>query len=273
MRLWPEPTGPEKPYDIPMSILKLRITALILLLNAVFLPAQNLGPQDELYLCDPEPRLHGDQVRELQRSLAFFGMDIGSDGIDSWFGADTDRALREYQNERNLNRTGRISIQDIPPIPMWWPASESTRDTVNEKDIPESAYSGTSINSSGLDSLTVTSRFGSIDIPVLKGGYTRDGFLLSPDSRFIVSHSVHPADSQDAVSLWDIVSGQSFTFFAEEALLDEGYQGLRQGFTSPRIHDFYWISDDRLCIVVTAVEDSDGPVKGLIIVRPGEQHE
>ncbi|MCG8478647.1 MAG: peptidoglycan-binding protein [Spirochaetales bacterium] len=85
----------------------------------VVLSAQDLSPEMELYLRDPEPRFHGEQVEHLQRFLLFSGMDIGSDGIDGWFGRDTDRALRSYQQAYGLPVTGHVRIGEIPTEFDW----------------------------------------------------------------------------------------------------------------------------------------------------------
>ncbi len=74
---------------------------------------------DELFLRPSGSRFHGPLVVRLQKVLMHHGYDLGADGADGWFGPATDRALKSYQADRDIEATGRIAARDVPELPEW----------------------------------------------------------------------------------------------------------------------------------------------------------
>ena len=86
--------------------------------GAPFVLSAQVG-SEELYLRPSGSRFNGFHVAQLQKVLMYHGYDLGADGADGWFGSMTDRALRNYQADRNIEVTGRIAVRDIPELPQW----------------------------------------------------------------------------------------------------------------------------------------------------------
>ena len=92
------------------------ILLFLLIPGAGFLSAQET---EELYLKTEGTRFHGAPVIRLQRYLLSRGFTLGPDGVDGWFGGDTDKALRAFQKAEGLPVTGRIAAADIPEKLEW----------------------------------------------------------------------------------------------------------------------------------------------------------
>jgi hypothetical protein len=93
----------------------------IIFLSILFHPVIHLPADEpeELYLVSEGDRFHGESVLRLQKFLVYEGFTIGPDGVDGWFGQDTDKALRQYQEVNKLPVTGKIAVSDIPAELSW----------------------------------------------------------------------------------------------------------------------------------------------------------
>jgi hypothetical protein len=179
--------------------------SLLLLLFPFAMQAQNLDSDAELYLADPDPRFHGEQVQTLQRFLLFHGMDIGPDGIDGWFGKDTHNALLNYQASEGFEVTGRIKIKDFSTPLIWSPLIQSFLFTGwPEGPFPGRENEGEILTPQPGKDFVYKSYFGALTIPlpeIKKMGYI--SFILSPDKRFLAAFN----KDNTSVSLWDVLSG------------------------------------------------------------------
>lgn len=228
------------------------LTCLLLVCAPCF--AQNLNPTDELYLADPNPRFHGEQVIALQKFLLFYGCYLGPDGIDGWFGRDTESALLEYQKKNGLAETGRIKIEDIETLLDWRPDVFSDRVVADPSDYLPSETNRI-ISLTELDeNLEVNNYYGSLSIATTDGSYEFTDFLTSPSGRFVAACSFHPENSLEflgtGLKVWDLISGDTNTFYPYEAFLNEEYWGLREGYTFPRMTEYYWTDDEQLVMIV-----------------------
>ena len=195
---------------------------IVLLMLAASLPAQNLGPGEELYLADPAPRFHGEQVEDLQRFLLFHGMDIGSDGVDGWFGGDTHAALLEYQAVKGLEQTGRIRIEEFSGPLEWNPRIQSFLFTGwPEGPFPGRDYDGEVIRPRLGEALDYASSFGRLTVPaeeIEREGYA--SFIHSPRKRFLAAFN----GEKTSVTLWDLLTGTRIECPIEEAAKDSDYR-------------------------------------------------
>jgi GH24 family phage-related lysozyme (muramidase) len=66
-------------------------------------------PERVLRLAEPgQPLVRGDDVRQVQKALIKAGFDVGPDGADSFFGKGTDKAVREFQQQKGLTIDGIV---------------------------------------------------------------------------------------------------------------------------------------------------------------------
>lgn len=252
------------------------IVLMLLLLLPVGLLAQNLQPSDELYLADPNPRLNGPQVEMLQRFLLFHGCDIGPDGMDGWFGRDTEAGLLEYQAYKGLAQTGRIMVQTISQPLTWNPLLENYFLT----GMPEGPFPSRSAESRSLaiahgEDLHYSSYYGSITVSLeekLQYGYHR--LEISPGERFIASQSTKDAH----VRVWDLLTGQSITIEAAQGYSESLDTSLHQDYSDPEIEEFFWYIDTlgyrpeiQLVFLVNANHQSWGEYRSTMILFPGRQ--
>ncbi|MBN1647399.1 MAG: peptidoglycan-binding protein [Spirochaetales bacterium] len=258
---------------------------LILLSGAACLFAQDLKTDQELYLRDPEPRFHGEQVKSLQRLLLFEGIDIGPDGIDGWFGRDTDAALRKYQEKIGAAVTGRIKVGVVLRELVWNPEITTPFDcSVEEEgpfanpedDVEMFLYEGYE--------LEFSSRYGTLTVPAyeIEGNYY-SGFMLSPDKRFVAAMgylSTGYYDTDSKVKVWDILTGGTFEFYAIEAFFDWQTGQHEQPFDEPQIMEFFWSREEpkpdselRLVISAGSYHHEMGDVSRIVLLYPWRQAE
>jgi len=231
------------------NLLRIISILLLLLISPLFISAQNLEPDEELYLRDPDPRFNGPQVKELQRFLLFCGEDIGSDGMDGWFGKDTQAALISYQASRGLEQTGRITPSDFSIPLIWTPYLLSTFNRgLEEGPFPGHADEAIDYRPTPEGNLRINGYYGSIEIPsseIRRQGY--QDFSLSPEGRFLAVMGKDPADSDqwigNHIKVWDILSGGEIQIYAYEIALDPNTEGLLEGYSSPNIKEFFWNKD------------------------------
>lgn len=216
------------------------LVCIFLVFLIIPLYSQNLGPDEELYLADPDPRFNGDQVRDLQRFLLFHHEDIGVDGVDGWFGRDTHNALLSYQKNHGLETSGRIKTRDIPMDLHWaplmvtylfsgWmegPFPSSQNDLDIEVIKPDSS-----------GDISYGNRLGHVTVE--KDFLTQNGIesiLLSPDKRFLAAHS----SDGSTIYLWDIVSGRRLSYPLEETAKDSTYQYQPDKHINFQLEEVYW---------------------------------
>ncbi|MDC7232913.1 MAG: peptidoglycan-binding domain-containing protein [Spirochaetales bacterium] len=249
------------------------VPLLLLLLSLSALTAQNLSPEEELYLADPDPRYNGEQVKDLQRFLLFKGMDIGSDGIDGWFGKDTHNALLNYQFNNGQEETGRIKIKDIPKPLSWSPFVQTFLFSGwPEGPMPGNEHDGETVKAEAGKDLTYSSYFGSITIPadeIQSEGYK--SFILSPAKRFLAAFN----GDRSSVILWDILSGTKLEYPIEETAKDSSYQYEPENHTDFEGESISWWMDpmkyDRAQLTFVVYYTFQGPQqkdRSLITVSP-----
>jgi peptidoglycan hydrolase-like protein with peptidoglycan-binding domain len=65
-----------------------------------------------LKLAEPgEPLVQGDDVQQLQQALIRAGFDLGTSGADGIFGKGTDKALREFQQQKGITMDGIVGAE------------------------------------------------------------------------------------------------------------------------------------------------------------------
>jgi hypothetical protein len=209
---------------------------------------------EELYL--KEPRFHGEEVKTLQRFLLFMGFDIGPDGIDGWFGPDTEKAVLQFQKGLPDMRRGSIP-RYIYARPLHW---EPFWISYLGREVPKSPSMDSAIPSERIaiqnrlqqeDQLNLRSYFGSI---IWTKEYVSYHSILeavySPDRRFLYFLTSLPEERQEngpiKIVIWDLLSGQSLDFPVLKAFFHPGsWDSSRQnvdysGIFSPRILKAYW---------------------------------
>ncbi|MBU0935115.1 MAG: peptidoglycan-binding protein [Spirochaetes bacterium] len=252
----------------------LPLLLLVFILSAANALAQNLSPDDELYLADPKPRFNGEQVKTLQRFLLFQGIDIGADGMDGWFGRDTRNALLEYQSTNELEPTGRIRIRDFSAPLVWAPHAESFLFSGwPEGPFPGDGYYGEVLKAQPGRDFVYSSYFGTITISAAEisaNGYST--LIHSPEKRFLAAFN----DDKSSVSVWDILSGTKLNYPIEATAKDSSYQYKPDEHTrfagetitwwmNPMKYDYAQLS---LVISFTYLTPSQDQDRSLIIVSP-----
>jgi peptidoglycan hydrolase-like protein with peptidoglycan-binding domain len=58
-----------------------------------------------------QPLVRGDDVRQVQKALIKEGFDVGFDGADGIFGQGTDKAVREFQQQKGLTVDGIVGAE------------------------------------------------------------------------------------------------------------------------------------------------------------------
>lgn len=214
---------------------------LLLLLIPLTLTAQNLSPEDELYLADPNPRFHGEQVKKLQSYLLFYGIDIGTDGLDGWFGKDTHDALLNYQLSKGLEESGRIKIKDFSTPLTWSPHIETFLFSGwPEGPFPGNNYDGEILIPEGDTNFVYSSYFGSLTISasdIERNGY--NSFIHSPAKRFLAAFN----RNKTSVSVWDVLSGTKIECSIEETAKNTSYQYLPDKHTQFEGDSITWWMD------------------------------
>lgn len=71
-------------------------------------------PSRVLRLAEPgQPLVQGDDVRQVQKALIEAGFNVGPDGADGIFGMGTDRAVREFQQQKGLTVDGIVGAETL----------------------------------------------------------------------------------------------------------------------------------------------------------------
>ncbi len=78
----------------------------------VMVSAETVGEWKEI-LCDS--KLTSSKISQIQRALINAGYDVGSHGVDNVFGADTKRALTQYQKDNNLP-VGNLNLETLKSL-------------------------------------------------------------------------------------------------------------------------------------------------------------
>jgi peptidoglycan hydrolase-like protein with peptidoglycan-binding domain len=81
--------------------------------------AQLLSSQ-ELRYQEPD-RFYGAEVLKLQKKLLHAGFALGPEGVDGWFGPNTERALTAWQSRENQPTTGTYRPSALPLDLYWQP--------------------------------------------------------------------------------------------------------------------------------------------------------
>jgi hypothetical protein len=244
---------------------------------------------EELYL--KEPRFFGEEVKTLQRFLLFMGLDIGPDGIDGWFGPDTEKAVLQFQEGLPDMRRSAIP-RYIYTRPLHW---EPFWISYFEKEPPKRPSAETALLTERVEvdntlpqdaSQTLRSYFGAIN-------WSRDYIryhaiqeaIYSPDRRFLYFLTSLPTEVQrngpTKIVIWDLLSGQSFDFHVIEAFFLHGsWYTNRQdidysGISSPRIQKANWhppldsvSSKPGVILEIEAVNDEGTIIKALLEIQP-----
>lgn len=236
------------------------IFLLLVIVSTIY--GQNLHSDEELFLRDPNPRFHGKQVEQLQRYLLFCGFDIGSDGIDGWFGNDTHNALLAYQRHKGLVENGRIRISDIPtelkldPVYSLWSGSVEN----STKTILRSAAEHTISNIFGSYRIITENEYGEFYYDL----------VASPSGRFVVGAFTYPqAETSLPVGLWDVLTQTHLMIWPFETLNHvqaPGYNVPDDEFNydrMPHIIEYYWDADDSLYLRIEDDVDEDVIIRVL----------
>jgi hypothetical protein len=210
-----------------------------------------------LYLRDPNPRFHGRAVEELQKFLVYEGFNIGPDGVDGWFGKDTEKAVKAYQESLGSARTGRILYGRFPRDLEWknevipWEKEELPEADPGQIKIPESE--------TGLSTY-----YGMWDLPREdKGGVRYFEHLLSPSGRYAAYRYYHPQMDPSAgmpVYVYDILTEKQSILYPFQAAESDS-PGLAGGAFS----EFYWINGNELLLKAYLVY-SDGSEKTIPVL-------
>jgi len=67
-----------------------------------------LGMPEVRVLTLTEPIMQGEEVRQVQEALSAAGINVSADGV---FGKDTDRAVRQFQQQKGLTADGVVGVQ------------------------------------------------------------------------------------------------------------------------------------------------------------------
>jgi peptidoglycan hydrolase-like protein with peptidoglycan-binding domain len=85
----------------------------VIVLSILLLPALLFSQEESRLLQLEIPRMNRKDVQELQQFLLYQRYWLGEDGVDGWFGPDTDGALRAYQRDKGLAVTVSIRIPSL----------------------------------------------------------------------------------------------------------------------------------------------------------------
>jgi hypothetical protein len=227
--------------------------------------AQNLPLDEILYLRDPELRFSGEQVRALQKFLLFHGSDLGPDGMDGWFGTDTQAALIEYQRKMNLKPDGIIMIREFWGPLDWLPKIRFRSAFLRQADILAYEQEGETGNPIVLssDPFEFSSFYGSVWLQTQNNSFVFKEFSSSPLGRFITSIVENP---DGGIHLWiyDLLSENEFLLSPEEAFIDESTWLPRSGFEDMKFTDWYWIGENRLICMVSALQSEGESITAVV---------
>jgi peptidoglycan hydrolase-like protein with peptidoglycan-binding domain len=202
---------------------------------AAMLPAQT-GQVLEL----TTPRIHNSAVVDLQRFLAWSGYSLGTDGIDGWFGNDTESAVRRYQRDAGMEATGRIRLSEIDFNLTFEPTVEGMLDgnipaslALGEIWLDEEyhTYFGRFRAEHFYDIPRNMMRIESIGSDALYVEVENDMGKVSPSGRFISVEEIdfYAGDGASALVIADLVSG-GVARFEYASFLDGWDVGLRSAF-------------------------------------------
>jgi hypothetical protein len=258
------------------------ILIFLLITCFTYLNAQDLGPDEELYLRDPDPRYHGEKVEALQRFLLFSGINIGPDGIDGWFGKDTENALKKYQQQNRLEVTGRIKFGDIPAQLGWNPLVIPTV----ERGLDEGPFPGEASGVKTVEpvngSVQLETYYGKLEISAAEldnGGYHK--LRLSPDERFVAGlglkmYSEGRPDFE--VKIWDILTGHEYVCKETDVIRDWQTGEILDKYSVTGIERFFWNRDEisvngelRLIIIAGVNKMGTPPFDTVVLVYPWRQ--
>jgi peptidoglycan hydrolase-like protein with peptidoglycan-binding domain len=79
-------------------------------------PVEVFGPPGNRLLKLMEPILFGEDVRRLQAALLQAGFNIGSEKPDGFFGEKTDKAVRQFQQQKRLKVDGIVGQQTLQAL-------------------------------------------------------------------------------------------------------------------------------------------------------------
>ncbi len=218
-------------------------TAIFLIWFALMTAQPVLSQVEEgelLYLRDPNPRFHGRAVEELQKFLVYSGYDIGRDGVDGWFGKDTEKAVKDYQESNGMARTGRVLYGRFPRDLEW----NTSVTAWNEEAVPEPNPAQIKVPESETG---IRTYYGTYKLRrEVKNGVRYFDYILSPSGRFLAYRYYHPEMDPSAgmpVYVYDILTEKQKILYPYEAA-DTTTAGLAGGAFS----DFYWIDDDKMLL-------------------------
>jgi peptidoglycan hydrolase-like protein with peptidoglycan-binding domain len=223
----------------------------------------------ELFLVKSGQRMSGPDVERLQKYLAYNGIDIGPDGVDGWFGKDTDKALREFQKKQKLKVTGRIDVKDIPQ-------ELDLKTALKEWDAdkpPQKRDFSKRLVKEGV----IKTWFGKITVKA-DPQYEEELFelALSPSERFVTYLAFSPMiDMQlgQPLVVTDILTGKNYAVNALQIFTDlnDEYE-FGKLFTetdSSQILTYYWISDNELymAVEVNPYEGKSLRASGVLVIK------
>lgn len=218
--------------------------SMYMLLTRLNLARSGHNGDTELYLTDPSPRLNGEHVKMLQRYLLFFGVSIGEDGIDGWFGRDTDRALRSWQKTFEMPETGRITLAKPAEPLLLSPAFFFT-----ESNGLSAVADLETIELESGDDLVYSSYYGSIRISAEElavRGFS--SFIVSENKRYIAS------EKSGTVKVWDVLSGYGL----EVSLTDDGIKArFGREFSNIGVKEILWRENSLIVVFNHSGRDSE----------------
>ena len=234
-------------------LLRAGIIGFFCLLTGLGLYAQ-VAEGEELYIRDPAPRFHGTAVEQLQRFLLYSGCNIGPDGVDGWFGKDTEKALKEYQGKKGLPRTGRIIYGEFP-VDLEW----KSEIVPWEKNKPPSRAGNQQIVTDGTEK--ISGYFGTHKLE-WNNEYDERYFdyILSPSRRYLVYHYYSPDMDTSAgmpIYVYDFLTQKKTLLYPFEAVFKMKLDEVLSGGT---FEESYWTAKDELYLDARIVL-SDGTKK------------
>lgn len=219
--------------------------------------AAQVSEGEFLYLRDPAPRFHGPAVEALQRFLLYSGFDIGSDGVDGWFGQDTERAVKDYQKSKGLAATGRIRYGSFPRDLKWekevveWFGDAPPQKSSGQKPIPYGREE-------------IKTYFGSYPLTwELDNREEYSEYLLSPSGRFLAYRYTSPHMDPSAgipVYVHDLLTGKKKIIYPYETIFNFDFTEFMIGGS---VTAYYWAKEKELYLESTILYE-DGSEKTTV---------
>ncbi|MBN1799778.1 MAG: peptidoglycan-binding protein [Spirochaetales bacterium] len=250
-----------------MKIFLILITAIFaLLIFAIPLYAQTAAEPEALCLRESGKRMHGRQVELLQKMLIYLGYEVGKAGADGWFGPDTEKALKQYQRDRQLAITGCIRAGDIITELAWQPQLHVWQNS----QPPVKALKQTVVNIEHGQSRNLRTYYGEHTIQTVNESdeWYMD-YTLSPSGRFLLCLFYSPWAEGGTYSIalicFDILTEKHYLMYAHWALeLIESENQIDPAGVS--FGDFYWTVNEEIFFNVNTAQTFDTNKKiGFII--------